>query len=688
MNETQVGDAPIEHKSIKMLLSICWLACGLLLSAKPFLLLIEYFRNTGLLFRVVQALPVLLMVAVVIHGRLRSNGLWRHELKILAAAPLAIALLAEPRATVVVAVMALSALGLGLLASSWLALEDAEGPVVFLLGLGGLIIVLATVGALGWFHPWVFGVIATAPLLLLIHFRRAALAALQAPFQEWNAASEMASPVAGLAVFFALIFACCTLLTMLTPVMAFDVLFYHLPLAELYARSHILKPDALIPQSYYPQGFEVLMSMAGALGGRQAAQMMSPLFFVLFLWLVFRVARVCGEGRVGAVLGTMAAATLPFLHWTGSVPKNDLPLAAFQLASLYAFLQWWKGRRFAWIIAGVFLLAQTFGVKHVALFGAIPLGMMFAYAVVREQRPWRAAIIAVAVFALSGCFWHVATYIRTGNPVFPERSQATVQTGLQAHATGAVSIVARYVTMPWLLFFDGKQAFESPTKSPLGMFLVFFAPVPLLMRRSGTPARRICTFFIVLYLAYWSTVMIGLRYAIVPFALLAPPVAGALTRMYFESPLSARLALGLGVYASFVFALLALFTFEVNSLQIAYLLKRVDTEGYLSRALPATPVLFHLRELDAHASIFGVDDCARLYAPEPMRFGCMLCVEGRCTSPELRKIMGTARYDYLVLPAKPGFDGLKNDLFANQKTVEVHRDSQFVAYRWMGISSQ
>jgi len=51
--------------------------------------------------------------------------------------------------------------------------------------------------------------------------------------------------------------------------------------------------------SYYPQGGEALMALAWSLGGQAAAQLISPLFWVLSLALLFLIARaITPPGRV------------------------------------------------------------------------------------------------------------------------------------------------------------------------------------------------------------------------------------------------------------------------------------------------------------------------------------------------------------------------------------------------------
>jgi len=71
------------------------------------------------------------------------------------------------------------------------------------------------------------------------------------------------------------------------------------------------------------------------LAGQPCAQMLPPVFFLLAALLLVRIVRACGGSPTGAVCGVVFAASVPFLHWTGSVAKNDLAMAFFELAALY-----------------------------------------------------------------------------------------------------------------------------------------------------------------------------------------------------------------------------------------------------------------------------------------------------------------------------------------------------------------
>jgi len=356
---------------------VLWLLPAVALSIRPFLWHVDFFRGTGPYFPVIRALPLVLAGALVLYLWFRKRGLWRIEPLVLVLPPVLLALVEQPAATILVLWAACASYLLGCRLLRALLQTDREGPIACLAGLGVLIVLLAVAGKIGWYYRPVFFALLVIVTLAGAPFWSNLLRACSAPWNAWRGDEEMASSWVGLSVFATILFSGCTALMALTPVTAFDVLAYHFPLAAIYLRDHRLVMGRTLVQSFYPQGGEAMMTLGFALGGRPAAQLIMLVFFVLFLWIVLRIARDCASSRAAAFSGVVAAATMPFLHWTGSVPKNDLALAAFQAATLYAFLQWQKGRGAGWIVAGGFFLGHSFGIKHVALFGAIPLGLMF-----------------------------------------------------------------------------------------------------------------------------------------------------------------------------------------------------------------------------------------------------------------------------------------------------------------------
>ena len=128
---------------------------------------------------------------------------------------------------------------------------------------------------------------------------------------------------------------------------------------------------------------------------------------------------------------------MPFLHWSGSVMKNDLALALFELLAVYAFILWHKQRDFRWIAAGAFFLAQALGVKYIALFGALPLMVLFGYAIWRQNARWKAAAIVAAI-----CHRFRRLLAAARVPAYRQSHRAVASAGYRARIAPAASALA------------------------------------------------------------------------------------------------------------------------------------------------------------------------------------------------------------------------------------------------------
>ena len=136
----------------------------------------------------------------------------------------------------------------------------------------------------------------------------------------------MNKPFMAPVIVFAAVFLILALMVTLAPSVAYDSLRWHLPAARHYAAEHVLAPVPHMDYSVQPQAVEILMTLAHAAAGQPAAQMVNPTFFALTLLLAYAVARRCRIDPMAAVAGVVFAAAIPFLHWTGSIAKNDFAL--------------------------------------------------------------------------------------------------------------------------------------------------------------------------------------------------------------------------------------------------------------------------------------------------------------------------------------------------------------------------
>jgi hypothetical protein len=224
-------------------------------------------------------------------------------------------------------------------------------------------------------------------------------------------------------------------------------------------------------------------------------------------------------------------------------------------------------------------------------------------------------------------------------------------------------------------------AFESPLPSPAGIILFAFFPLAFFGGRWRNKAMLACLAFAVIYLFYWSTIVSTLRYAIVPFAILAVLVAAGAARFYDAS--HARLVrfsvLVLEVHC-LLLAVLAIMIVEVNGPQLGYFGGHLDKSGYLRAALRTYGSLDYLqRTAQPGAAIFGIDNCSTAYAPEPLRFQCVLCSLGGCSTAALAARFHQDPPRYVIVP--DGDAGMVEELDRGQTWSRIYRDEYFSVYQ-------
>lgn len=608
-----------------------WLAAFFALTAKPFLWHVEYFKSPGPQYYAlfVAALPVF-AVALLVHARLRRNGLWRFE-PILIAGVLAAAFLAcEPLATLVTGSMlaACYATGRRLLRSLTLEIEDPAGEIAVSAGIGfGLFsYVLFWLGAAGLYYQGVFALLIAVPCVVF-HGEIPALGrACHGLWKSWSGDAELCRPLAGVLVVFGALFAVMTAMVALAPSIVFDALKMHLTLAVTFARQHSIAPLPFLDYSYFPQGFEVLMAAAYSLAGQPGAQMISPVFFVLALLLIVSIARRAGADRLGTLAGLAAAVSMPFLHWSGGVVKNDMVLALYQLAALDAYLRWRASHGFRWIWVGAFFLATSFGVKHVALLGGVAIGLLFLHAVWCERRRWLGLATLALIFAAFGLCWHARAFWLTGNPVYPERLAHGVSLAPLDGPRTTVQRIARQISRPWRLLYNGKVFFESPLEYPMGAALLLSLPAWLLVRRrESSPVERACLLFVAISLAYWSYHIPVLRYAAAPLALLAALTASRLSAMGALHGRWCQASVTVALAYALLFGACGALIVEVNAPQFRYFARRLDKSGYLEEALRTYRAIEFVRgAAQPGERVFGVGNCSYAYASEPANMQCYM----------------------------------------------------------------
>ncbi len=204
-----------------------------------------------------------------------------------------------------------------------------------------------------------------------------------------------------------------TLLTALAPVTDGDALCYHLQVPKVFLATGSLGFDPDLHETVYPLLTELLYAMALALRGPVACRLVQWLLGVAFALNVAALARpVLGDRARWAAA---VALLVPAVSNGMGAPLNDVALAAFGNAALFAWTRWLdRPTARAAAVAGC-LAGLSMGVKYPAL---VLTGLIGLAMVVPRPR-LRHVLIFGSLALLLGGAWYARAFFYTGNPVFP-----------------------------------------------------------------------------------------------------------------------------------------------------------------------------------------------------------------------------------------------------------------------------
>lgn len=280
------------------------------------------------------------------------------------------------------------------------------------IGLGVLGLAVFGLGLLGVLSRWLFlGLL----VMLILVLRREITSTL-------GRVGTLGMPGAGVASYvgFTLLLAS---LAALTPATDWDGLFYHLtgPAWALHV-GHVGPPQANVPQLSFPGLMESLFLLALTLRSDVAAKLVHWGFALLLGGLVYRLTR----RHVGARLGWPAVIALyatPMVAVLAGWAYNDLALAFFQVAALYAVLNAGERQDARWLGVAGALAGLAMGLKYTSFVCPVTLVALVAWDAVRHRRPFRRAFGQVALFSAVALVvaapWYVRNLAFTGNPIYP-----------------------------------------------------------------------------------------------------------------------------------------------------------------------------------------------------------------------------------------------------------------------------
>ncbi|MBI3665131.1 MAG: glycosyltransferase family 39 protein [Acidobacteria bacterium] len=639
-----------------------WIVLTLALTAGPFLWHLEYFHHPGpQFFSIYLGMLAVLGLVSAFYLRLRQARpaiiVW--EPRAIAIFFLAFFLFYAPLPALYALWIGFICFSIGRLMLQRLTESALEQLTLWpAAGLGLLSAALFCLGLARLYYRWL--AVALLALAALVLWRNAARVWQVLRRIEAGYVASAGGPLWGLCLVFVFVVSLSSAMVALSPEIAFDPVSFHFVLAREYAARHELAVIPYIPYSYFPQNVEVLYTLGFLLEGQATAKLLSYAFFPLAAMTVLLIGRRWFSGapsESGPLVGAALFWTTPFISWTGSVAKNDLALALYLLLALYAVLRWSETRRFGWLAAAALFLGFSFGVKHVAVLGAVPLGLLILWQLRANPIRWRQALGLAAIFACAGLFWHARTFVLAGNPLYPEYGASAVRSTTAAGhpQLSRLERLRVYVSFPWTMHFRGLHVFESPSPNPLGFALLAFWP--LFWWPGGIRSRtaRLALWFALGYLLYWAAVLVKVRYAIAAFGVLFACLGDRLSAYFFSgngarSALRRASILALATYC-LLFSLSLTLILEMNVPRLKLFARRIDREQFLRQSLVTYPTIEALNRAARPGEVaYSVGNCSTFYSH--IEFHCYFDEENNYSFRRMARELGATHYNYLIVSAE------------------------------------
>jgi hypothetical protein len=393
------------------------------------------------------------------------------------------------------------------------------------LGLGVIGLLIFGLGLLGLFQwPVAYGVTLGLSVVLVPQLRR-----LLKQLRSWrptNLPNRLVTIYLSLIGLFALFLA-------LLPPTGFDGLFYHLTSPRLYLQAGRIVGGFNVPHFSFPSLMEMLFAWAMLLRGDIAAKLLHAAFGLLLTGLVYLVTRHL-LGKKAAWPAVLILTSMPMLGTLAGWAYNDLALAFYQLASLYAVIRWRGERRVGrrkkgeereeaqlqtpnsklqngyWLILSGLLAGLAMGLKYTSFVTPVVISGLILWNPNRISGSTHDAsrimhhvsrisrLVNPSIFALSALIialpWYIKNWFFTGNPVYPflfdlfgGQYWDSFRAGWYAVAsTGIGWQPTTLLALPWLLtlgvrdtnFWDGRTGPLLLLFLPLLLYYTLFHNIP------------------------------------------------------------------------------------------------------------------------------------------------------------------------------------------------------------------
>lgn len=297
-------------------------------------------------------------------------------------------------------------------------------------------------------------------------------------------------------VTFSLLFLALLLVTTFSPVIEWDSLSYHLAIPKMYLQHGGITYIPFIPHSNWPLLIEMLYLLGLGLSSAMLAKLIAFSFLSTLVLATYQFGKRFFNKPTGIIAATLLV-SLPIINQFGNETMVDIPLAFFQLVSLYALFQWCGSNKKYWLVLAA-LFAGFAAASKITGFVFIPillLIILFKTIFVDKHSFIKGVYLSVLFGFIAFLFllpFLIKTFIFTGNPVWPflypllggkDWSSALIPYfNYAAHNYGFGRDIFGLLLLPWNLTMHS-SAFGSIMG--ISFFFLAFLPLYFFMKKSN-----------------------------------------------------------------------------------------------------------------------------------------------------------------------------------------------------------
>lgn len=295
----------------------------------------------------------------------------------------------------------------------------------------------------------------------------------------------------------------------LGPELAFDALWYHLTLPNIYLQEHSIFfiPGGLLYYSAMPKLVEMFYLAGLALHNEILAKVIHFSFGILSLLALYKLSRLFFSKMISLTVCVIFYANL-VVAWESITAYIDLGRTFYEVMALWAFVLWWRTQHTRWIHLSAVMLGFAIGTKLLAAGSLLVFSGLIVYQGMIAGTGYIRIVSRIVMYWVVSMTiaspWLLFAYFHTGNPFYPVLSGYGL--GYSWELLSPVSFITDFFT----IFLTSDDPLSPVYFITLPVFLLFYT-------RLGKEIKPLILYSIAAYVIWYITPRTGGGRFILPY---------------------------------------------------------------------------------------------------------------------------------------------------------------------------